>query len=107
MILAEDGGTIKVWDLPPEIAEGRVPRLPEHAGAAASPENRASRVAWSQGEQPGADETHLTLEEVETRHIRRVVDACRGNVTRASRGLGISRTTLWRKMKKYGIRPTI
>jgi transcriptional regulator with PAS, ATPase and Fis domain len=107
MILAEDGGTIKVWDLPPEIAEGRVPRLSEHAGAGRSPENPTSRVAWSQGEMPGASDTHLTLEEVEARHIRRVVDACRGNVTRASRSLGISRTTLWRKMKRYDIRPAV
>ncbi len=106
MVLTDDGGTIKPWDLPPEIAEGRVPRLPEHAGAAPSQGYRASRVAWSQSEAAGADDANLTLEEVEARHIRRVVDASRGSVTRAARSLGISRTTLWRKMKKYGIRPT-
>ncbi len=35
--------------------------------------------------------------------IRSVLDRTEGRVGRAARELGISRTTLWRKMKRYGI----
>ena len=45
----------------------------------------------------------LTLAEVEARHIRRVIQKSSGNLSRAAAGLGISRSTLWRKMKRYGI----
>jgi len=40
---------------------------------------------------------------VEERHIRNVLRACGGNQTVAARKLGISRSTLWRKMGEYGI----
>jgi DNA-binding NtrC family response regulator len=45
----------------------------------------------------------LSLNEVEKRHIRLVLDAQNGNKTRAARILGISRPKLYRKMVKYGI----
>lgn len=35
--------------------------------------------------------------------IRQALAQCRGNQTRAARMLGIDRSTLWRKMKKYGM----
>ncbi len=43
----------------------------------------------------------LSLEEIEKDHIIRVLRRQRGNVTNTARQLGISRTTLWRKMHKY------
>jgi len=39
----------------------------------------------------------------ERRHIRRVLDTTSGNIGDAARALGISRTTLWEKMKKFAI----
>ncbi len=44
-----------------------------------------------------------SLADVESEHIRRVLRACKGNRTKAARTLGISRSTLWRKMQQYGI----
>ncbi|MFN7956438.1 MAG: sigma-54 dependent transcriptional regulator [bacterium] len=41
----------------------------------------------------------LTLEAVEQIHIRHVVEACHGNRSRAADVLGISRSTLWQKLK--------
>ncbi|RME74986.1 MAG: sigma-54-dependent Fis family transcriptional regulator [Planctomycetota bacterium] len=51
-----------------------------------------------------ASETRCsTLEEVEARHIRRVLEATGGNKTRAAKELGISLRSLYRKLEKYGI----
>jgi DNA-binding NtrC family response regulator len=43
----------------------------------------------------------MTLEELEINHIKAVLDACNGNVIRASSRLGVNRSTLMRKMKRY------
>jgi DNA-binding NtrC family response regulator len=42
----------------------------------------------------------VSLKEMEARHIRRVMDAHRGNVTRAAQILGIDRRTLTRKLRR-------
>ncbi len=42
-----------------------------------------------------------TLEQVEREHIRRVLRRHSGNASEAAKSLGISRSTLWRKMKQY------
>ena len=44
----------------------------------------------------------LTLEQVERFYIRRTLDQVAGNASEAARRLGISRSTLWRKLKKLG-----
>jgi two-component system nitrogen regulation response regulator GlnG len=44
-----------------------------------------------------------SLEEVERAHIERVLADLKGNVSLAARRLGISRTTLWRKMKHHDL----
>jgi transcriptional regulator with GAF, ATPase, and Fis domain len=46
----------------------------------------------------------LTLEEVERAHVERVLDACRGRPVEAAKALGIGYTTLWRKMKAWGLK---
>jgi transcriptional regulator with PAS, ATPase and Fis domain len=48
------------------------------------------------------DDPWLTLEEVERRHIQRVLESTRGNRTAAARRLGIDRGTLSRKLKQHG-----
>jgi len=44
-----------------------------------------------------------TLAEVERAHIVRALEACGGNQVEAARALGIGRTTLWRKLRAFGI----
>ena len=41
-----------------------------------------------------------TLDEVEADHIRRAVDRCHGNLSKAADLLGVSRQTLYNKMKR-------
>ena len=49
----------------------------------------------------GAD-TGLSIDEVEKRHILNVLNAEKWNISRAAAVLGINRTTLYKKMEKYG-----
>jgi len=46
---------------------------------------------------------HLTLAEVEARHIARVLTRTNGQIGAAAEVLGIHRNTLTRKMKEYGL----
>lgn len=48
-------------------------------------------------------ETLLTLAELERDYIQRALDVCQRNHTEAARRLGISRSTLWRKLKEHGV----
>jgi transcriptional regulator with PAS, ATPase and Fis domain len=45
-----------------------------------------------------------TIEEMEINHIRSVLQQSDGNVMKAAKVLGIARSSLWRKMKKYDIK---
>jgi len=45
----------------------------------------------------------FSLREMEETLIRRALDACRGNRSKAARQLGINRTTLYNKLKQYGV----
>lgn len=42
----------------------------------------------------------MSLDQVESAHIRRALDHCHGNLTKAAELLGISRQTLYNKIKK-------
>jgi DNA-binding NtrC family response regulator len=48
-------------------------------------------------------ELDLTLEELERRHIARVLAAENGHVERAARRLGIPRSSLYQKLKRMGL----
>lgn len=45
-------------------------------------------------------QTVLPLEQLEAEHVRMVVDRCHGNMKKAAEMLGITRQTLYAKMKK-------
>jgi two-component system response regulator HydG len=51
------------------------------------------------------DETQLSMETVERRHVMRVLEAHNGNRTRAARVLGLDRKTLQRKLERWGSPP--
>jgi DNA-binding NtrC family response regulator len=44
-----------------------------------------------------------TLDELERTHILRVLELCEGQKRKAASMLGINRTTLWKKLRQYGI----
>ena len=77
-----EGGEITHFDLPPTMREVSVPLLRE-----------GNAFPYSET---------MTISQLEAEHIRRVLLHYSGNTTKAAKSLGISRSTLWRKMKEYG-----
>lgn len=65
------------------------------------------RTPVSSTEPPAADQPdgHLTLKDIEKKHILETLESCNWNYESASRMLGIGRTTLWRKLREYGYSP--
>jgi DNA-binding NtrC family response regulator len=59
-------------------------------------------AAPAPGEAP-ASEVHLTLEQIEKRHIERVLRDMGGRVAEASQRLGIPRSTLYQKIRRFAI----
>jgi DNA-binding NtrC family response regulator len=58
-----------------------------------------------EGFESAESSSDLSMETLEQVHIRRVLENCQWNRSRAARQLGIGYNTLWRKMKRYGIKP--
>ena len=81
------------WRIEALLAPRLLPRQPESADGAA-----AAAVA------PEADRDAWSLADLEKDHIARVLARHDGNTTAAARQLGISRTTLWRKLRRYGLK---
>lgn len=79
----------------PVGAEAEVPILPDKVRA--SPARRHAALAGT--ELPEL----LTLEELERRHVLRVLGACDGNRTDAAKVLGLDRKTLYRKLLRWGV----
>jgi two-component system, NtrC family, response regulator AtoC len=50
-----------------------------------------------------SDEGNLTLEEIEKRHLIRVLKETKGNKVKASKILGIDRRTLYRMAERFGL----
>lgn len=85
------GADLEVEHLPEELSSSSVP-LPVPPTAPLAALTVATPVAVLE-----------TLAQVEQRHITDVLRACGGKSSDAAKILGIGRTTLWRKMKEYGL----
>tara|TARA_R110002096_G_scaffold16898_9_gene57972 strand:+ start:97741 stop:99684 length:1944 start_codon:yes stop_codon:yes gene_type:complete len=78
LVLAGDDGHISLEHLSPEIAEA--------------------------GESPSKKKTSQSLAGIKESQIRRVLSEVGGNVSRAANRLGVARSTLYRMMRRYGVR---
>lgn len=115
IVLAE-GGVIRLEDLPEEVQEGAreqtmaIPHIKDTAKDAEVKDvetlpgisfGSSSKSAQAQASE-NSDEL-LSLEEMERRHILHALSVCGGNKTEVCKRLGISRATLWRKLKELKI----
>ncbi len=80
-LIMADEGVIRAHDLPDNVSTG------------------ARRLALPYRSEPD----FLTLEQMERGLIVDTLARCKGNQTVAAKKLGISRSTLWRKISKHGI----
>jgi len=92
-------GRVRPRDLPRRIVGGdEAPRLePEDAAV-------EGNGAPESGTGPEAAEPVKSLEEIERDAIAEALERTGGNLSEVVRQLGIGRTTLYRKLKKYGLR---
>jgi DNA-binding NtrC family response regulator len=67
------------------------------------PAHLPNEIFTATGTGTGGTDNGLTLEEVEKRHILRVLAHQNDNRSAAARALGISRATLYEKLHKYGL----
>jgi transcriptional regulator with PAS, ATPase and Fis domain len=74
----------------------------QSAGATIQPAHLRLRLG-SSGESPHNLTLATLLEERERQAIRMALGRCGGDLSPTARVLGIGRTTLWRKMKRYGL----
>jgi two-component system response regulator HydG len=80
--------------------------LPEHLPVEVT-QGQSGMLAGAAAAEPvvnygmGPDQTPLSLEEMEKRHIQHVLKFVKGNKLKAAQLLGISRTTLYEKLKQY------
>jgi DNA-binding NtrC family response regulator len=96
-----NGQGIDLGDLPPGIASG---------GTAAEAESRKTAIldpdlgdAFAAREMPRHSVSTNDLEDIERATIQRVFEQVKGDKALAGRMLGISRATLYRKLKRYNI----
>jgi DNA-binding NtrC family response regulator len=80
-----------------------LPDLPDLTprGPLAPPPGNGSGAPARAAAHPGEEAASSTLDELERRHVMRVLEACGGNKTRAAIELGISLRSLYRKLEKF------
>jgi len=61
------------------------------------------RFAFARPADPRASDPVVTLDDVERRHIESTLRASGGNVEKTARTLGISKSSLYQRIKKFGI----
>jgi transcriptional regulator of acetoin/glycerol metabolism len=87
-----EGGVVRGIDLPREIREEES----FNSGTPAAQESRCGATG------PGST-TGNPLQAAERAALVRVIEDCHGNMTRVAVQLGMSRNTLYRRMKRHGI----
>jgi transcriptional regulator of acetoin/glycerol metabolism len=105
-----EGGVIRAMDLPREIREGASRTDERHdrmSGPADVPAWTAAEAAPSPAGMtvPGDGPQLTRLQAAERAALVRAIEELHGNMSRVAAELGVSRNTLYRKIKRHGIAP--
>ena len=110
-IVLSEGGVIRLEDLPENVQEEAREKTLAISHQKTEPE--AIAIPLQSATSTKAEFSHrkddedsgeiLSLEEMERRHILHALSICKGNKTEVCKKLGISRATLWRKLKELQI----
>jgi transcriptional regulator of acetoin/glycerol metabolism len=90
-----DGGVVRRFDLPREIRETESPPAPPVPAAVL----RAPHPPLMESSADPINPLHAA----ERAALLRVIEECHGNMTRVAIHLGMSRNTLYRRIKRHGI----
>jgi DNA-binding NtrC family response regulator len=90
LVLMSTGRTIGLDDFPEDFLEALL--ATPGSGASGQPSSAA---------RPGEEQEIATLDQTERRMIEQAVAAAGGNVSLAADKLGVSRSTLYRKLQQY------
>ncbi|MGH8301694.1 MAG: sigma-54-dependent Fis family transcriptional regulator [Steroidobacteraceae bacterium] len=101
-----DGGVVRALDLPREIRDDQ----PPHDDRADTMSGRFQVSVAASGADPDGDSgslpaPHNRLQAAERAALMRAIEDLHGNMSRVAEELGVSRNTLYRKIKRHGIAP--
>ena len=106
-----EGGVVRAMDLPREIREG-ASRSDERPEMMAGPDAQSSWMPAGTRLPAAADEAsepaippRNRLQAAERAALLRAMEELHGNMSRVAAELGVSRNTLYRKIKRHGIAP--
>ena len=107
VVFCPPGGRIGLAHLPPEVRETVLPSM-RRAGVVVDASGAGMEQAGRErqtGRNPAGEsvESVEPLAEVEKRHILHALELAGDNRTLAADMLGISRSSLWRKLREYGV----
>ena len=100
-VTLSEGELLTPADLPAAIRSPRL--LPRAAASTADAGGEASATVERVLAAERAARDRKSLDEVTREHVVRVLERHRGNATAAARQLGLSRTTMWRMLKRWGV----
>ena len=103
-VAVSEGSLLGANDLPASV---RTPRLlaPRAGGDPELPGSLARDAALGSARPRGSgrDPDARSLDDVTREHVLRALARHAGNATAAAKQLGVSRTTLWRMLKRWGV----
>ncbi|MDE2050324.1 MAG: sigma 54-interacting transcriptional regulator [Gammaproteobacteria bacterium] len=101
-----EGGVVRALDLPREIRDGEPPREERMDGMCGRFEVSAAASGADPDTVSGeAAPPHNRLQAAERAALLRAIEELHGNMSRVAAELGVSRNTLYRKIKRHGIAP--